>query len=79
MYDTVMSVTNSTTPNVTQAPINWTSLYEEMCDKLKGVKIGDRCDNHITSYSSLPVMFMYMLYHFFSMKELAPIGSKFFP
>ena len=39
-----MNVTNDTTPNVTQAPINWTSLSEEMCDKLKGVKIGDVCD-----------------------------------
>ena len=62
MYDTVMNVTNGTTNNVTQAPINWTSLSEEMCDKLKGVKIGDGCDNHIYP----DVFFLSMLLFFFT-------------
>ena len=61
VYNTFTNVTTSPI-NATTTPINWTSLSEEMCDKLGGVKIGDGCDNHIVP----DVFFLSMLLFFFT-------------
>ena len=49
MYNFVNTTLNSTgvdVSNVTETPVNWTSLTEEMCKELGGVTVGEGCGNH---------------------------------